>query len=52
LRSLRAAAAGSSTAPGSAAAGAASSPARLPTLVVNGNPLPLYTDAEGRFARP
>lgn len=22
------------------------------TLVVNGNPLPLYTDAEGRFARP
>lgn len=25
---------------------------RPQTLVVNGNPLPLYTDAEGRFARP
>jgi uncharacterized protein YfaP (DUF2135 family) len=25
---------------------------RAHTLVVNGNPLPLYTDQEGRFARP
>ena len=26
--------------------------ARVPTLVVNGNPLPLYTGADGSFARP
>jgi uncharacterized protein YfaP (DUF2135 family) len=27
-------------------------PRRPPTLVVNGNPMPLYSDAEGNFARP
>lgn len=25
---------------------------RLPTLIVNGNPMPLYTGADGSFARP
>jgi len=25
---------------------------RTPTLIVNGNPMPLYTDAKGNFARP
>ncbi|MDR1848605.1 MAG: DUF2135 domain-containing protein [Zoogloeaceae bacterium] len=28
------------------------SPRKPPTLVVNGNPMPLYSDQEGRFARP
>jgi len=28
------------------------SPRKPPTLVVNGNPMPLYSDEEGRFARP
>jgi uncharacterized protein YfaP (DUF2135 family) len=27
-------------------------PRKPPTLVVNGNPMPLYSDREGRFARP
>lgn len=27
-------------------------PRKPPTIVVNGNPMPLYSDQEGRFARP
>jgi uncharacterized protein YfaP (DUF2135 family) len=27
-------------------------PRKPPTIVVNGNPMPLYSDEEGRFARP
>ncbi|MDR2208090.1 MAG: DUF2135 domain-containing protein [Azoarcus sp.] len=27
-------------------------PRKPPTIVVNGNPMPLYSDTEGRFARP